>query len=68
MFCVLDRQAPEYGLDAPTLALISGGIKKVGTKMDPAVYEQALAYREDYRATRSILLPPGVPASLMKRA
>jgi hypothetical protein len=69
VFCVLDRQAPEHGLDAPTLALVSGGVKKVGTKMDPTVYDQALAYREDYRATRSILLlPPGVPASLMKKA
>jgi hypothetical protein len=68
LFCVVDRKAPEHGLDAPTVALISGGVKAVRTRMDEAVYEEARAYREDYLATRRILLPPGVPASLAQKA
>jgi hypothetical protein len=67
LFCMVDRQAPQHGLDAPTVALISGGIKRVRTKMDPAVYVEALAYREDYKGTRRILLPPGVPGALMEK-
>ena len=67
LFCVVDRQAPDYGLDAPTVALICGGIKPTRTAMDDSVYAQASTYRADYLATRRILLPPGVPASLMQK-
>lgn len=67
-FCLLDRNAPDYGLDAPTLVLIAGGHKPPRTAMDPAVYRQARAYREDYLATnpRRIVLPAGIPADLRK--
>ena len=34
--------------------------------MDKSVYEQALAYREDYLATRRIVLPMGVPKDQQK--
>jgi hypothetical protein len=64
LFCVVDRQATERGLDAPAVALICGGVKPIRTRMNPAVYEQALEYRVDYLATRRILLPLGIPASL----
>jgi hypothetical protein len=60
MFCVLDSQAPEHGLDAKALTLICGGTKPVRSPMGKSVYEQALAYREDYLATRRIVLPMGV--------
>lgn len=68
LFCIVDRLAPEHGLDAPTVALICGGVKPVRTRMDETVYKQARAYRADYLATRRILLPPGIPASLMRKA
>jgi hypothetical protein len=41
LFCVVDRQAPEHGLDAPTVALISGGIKSARTAMAEGVYKPA---------------------------
>lgn len=69
LFCILDRNAPEYGLDAPTLVLVSGGHKRPRTAMKPAVYKQALAYKADYLATnpRRILLPAGIPAELLRK-
>jgi hypothetical protein len=60
MFCVLDSQAPEHGLDAKAFTLICGGAKLVRSPMDKGVYDEALAYREDYLATRRIVLPMGV--------
>jgi hypothetical protein len=59
VFCVLDSQAPEHGLDAKALTLICGGAKPVRSPMGKSVYEQALAYREDYLTTRRIALPMG---------
>ncbi|HEY5342885.1 MAG TPA: hypothetical protein VIJ66_04415 [Solirubrobacteraceae bacterium] len=61
VFCVLDSQAPEHGLDAKALTLICGAAKKVRSAMDQRVYDEALAYRTDYLATRRIVLPMGVP-------
>jgi hypothetical protein len=66
VFCVLDSQAPEHGLDAKALTLICGGAKAVRSPMDKSVYEQALAYREDYLATRRIVLPIGIPKDPQK--
>lgn len=66
LFCVVDRQAPQHGLDAPVVALICGGTKPVRSKMNQSVYDQAQAYRADYIATRRILLPPGISPSVMK--
>jgi hypothetical protein len=66
LFCVVDRQAPEHGLDAPTVALISGGVKPARSAMPQSIYDEALGYRRDYLATRRILLPPGIPAGLGK--
>lgn len=60
VFCVLDSQAPEHGLDAKALTLICGGAKPVRSPMDKSVYAQALAYRGDYLATRRIVLPMGI--------
>jgi hypothetical protein len=51
----------EHGLDAKALTLICGGAKPVRSPMDKSVYDEALAYREDYLATRRIVLPIGVP-------
>ncbi len=66
VFCVLDSQALEHGLDAKALTLICGGAKPVRRPMDKNVYDEALAYREDYLATRRIVLPMGVPEDRRK--
>ncbi len=66
VFCVVDRQAPNHGLDAPTIALLCGGTKAVRTAMDEAVYDDALSYKQDYLATRRIVLPAGIPADMRK--
>jgi hypothetical protein len=60
VFCVLDSQAPEHGLDAKAFTLICGGAKPVRSPMDKSVYDEALTYRQDYLATRRIVLPMGV--------
>ena len=57
VFCVLDGRAPENGLDAKVLVLLSAAVKRVGSAMDRKAYEQALAYRADYLKTRRIALP-----------
>jgi len=49
-----------HGLDAKALTLICGGAKQVRSPMDKGVYDEALAYREDYLATRRIVLPMGI--------
>lgn len=66
VFCVLDSQAPEHGLDAKALTLICGGAKPVRSPMDKSVYDEALAHREDYLATRRIVLPMGAPKGQRK--
>jgi hypothetical protein len=52
VFCVLDRHAQDHGLDAPLVVLISGGSKKVQTRMHQAIYVEAKSCRSDYDATR----------------
>jgi hypothetical protein len=59
LFCVLDSQALEHGLDAKALSLICGGAKQARSAMDKGVYKEASAYRDDYLATRRIVLPMG---------
>jgi hypothetical protein len=66
LFCVVDSQAPEHGLDAKVVALICGGVKRSRSAMDGGVYDEALGYREDYLATRRIALPMGAPVSRSK--
>lgn len=66
VFCILDSQASEHGLDAKVIALVCGGAKRVRNAMDDSVYLQALRYRTDYLATRRIALPMSVPPSRRK--
>ena len=63
LFCILDRQAPEHGLDARAIVLVCGGSKRARSAMGDNVYKEALDYRADYLATRRILLPTGIQAS-----
>ncbi|MGA2163180.1 MAG: hypothetical protein ABSH36_01780 [Solirubrobacteraceae bacterium] len=66
LFCVVDSQAPEHGLDAKVVALVCGGVKRSRSAMGGGVYGDALGYRADYTATRRIALPVGVPESRRK--
>lgn len=61
LFCVLDRAAPEHGVeDARVLALLSLGIKPDRTTMPERVYRQVRRQADRYFATspRPILWPP----------
>jgi hypothetical protein len=61
LLCVLDRQAPEHGLDARAVVIICGGSKRARSAMDDSTYRKARGYRADYLATRRIVLPSGMP-------
>jgi hypothetical protein len=49
VFCVVDRNAADHGLDAPTVALISGGVKAMGERceslMKQNIYVMVVASR-----------------------
>ena len=64
LFCILDGNAPDRGLDAKVVALICGGVKRVRSPMDSRVYDEALAYRADYLTTRRIARSADVPADV----
>lgn len=51
LFCVLDSKAPEHGLAAPALVILSGTIKKVGEEVPQAVYKAVRAQADRYWAT-----------------
>ncbi len=65
LFCLLDRQAPMFGLPKPTLVVISGGQKPLETEMEDWIYKDAQAYRDEYRSPvrtkRPVQLPLGIP-------
>ncbi len=61
LFCVLDRQAPEHGLDSRAVVIICGARKRARNAMGASVYRKALDCRADYLATRRIMLPTASP-------
>jgi hypothetical protein len=54
LFCVIDRLAPEHGLDAPSMVLLGGVTKPDNTAVPIATYEMIDGHRKDYWATRRI--------------
>jgi hypothetical protein len=62
LFCLLDSEAGEHGIDARLLVLLSLGIKRERTAMPQAVYRQVRRQADRYFATspRPILWPPQV--------
>lgn len=60
VFCVLDRNAPEPGVAAPALVILSGDDKPVRTKMPKAVYRRVRVQADRYWATspRPVGRPP----------
>src|SRR5256885_6917361 len=65
LFCLLDRNGPEHGLNRPSVVLLSGSSKADATEMNPAAHATAMGYRDQYMAaeTRPILRPAGLPAA-----
>jgi hypothetical protein len=51
LFCVLDSVAPEHGLAAPALVMLSGTAKNVGEKVPQAVYREVRRQADHYFAT-----------------
>jgi hypothetical protein len=48
LFCVLDSRAPEHGLDAPALVMLSGTIKNVGEVVPQTVYREVRRQADRY--------------------
>lgn len=51
LFCVLDSRAPEHGLAAPALVMLSGTVKNVGEEVPQAVYREVRRQADRYFAT-----------------
>jgi hypothetical protein len=51
LFCVLDSRAPEHGLAAAALVMLSGTVKKVGEEVPQAVYREVRRQADRYFAT-----------------
>lgn len=62
LFCLLDSEAAEHGVDARLFVLLSLGIKRERTAMPQAVYRRARRQADRYFATspRPILWPPEI--------
>ena len=54
LFCVLDRDAPEYGKEAPLLVLLAGVEKPDKTAVPQAKYRAVDRMRDDYLAARRV--------------
>ncbi len=51
LFCILDRDT-EGILEGPAIVLLGGGTKPIGTAMDSDVYDEIVAAKNRYWATR----------------
>jgi hypothetical protein len=51
LFCVLDSRAPDHGLGAPALVMLSGTRKKVGEVVPQSVLKLVRAQADRYFAT-----------------
>lgn len=51
LFCVLDSRAPEHGLAASALVMLSGTVKNVGEEVPQAVYREVRRQADRYFAT-----------------
>jgi hypothetical protein len=54
LFCVIDRDATQHGLAAPSLVLLSGVTKPDHAVVPSSEYQLVDQYRNDYRATHRI--------------
>jgi hypothetical protein len=56
LFCLIDRDAPAYGLAMASLVLLGGVIKPTRTEASQSEYRRIDRYRNDYRATHRVAL------------
>jgi hypothetical protein len=54
LFCVIDRNAPEHGLAAPSLVLLGGVAKPARTEVPQSEYRRIDRYRKDYWTTHRV--------------
>jgi hypothetical protein len=54
LFCVIDRNAPEHGLAAPSLVLLDGVAKPTRTEVPQSEYRRIDRYRKDYWTTHRV--------------
>ncbi len=54
LFCVIDRNAPEHGLAAPSLVLLDGVAKPTRTAVPQSEYRRIDRYRKDYWTTHRV--------------
>lgn len=62
LFCVVDTNAADRGLDGASIVLLDGGVKEVRTKMQQSVYRRIDARRKDYNKTRRVAETDDYPA------
>jgi hypothetical protein len=58
LFCVIDRNAPEHGLAAPSLVLLGGVAKPIRTEVPQSEYRRIDRYRNDYWAAHRVACGP----------
>jgi hypothetical protein len=56
LFCLIDRDAPAYGLAMTSLVLLGGVVKPTRTEAPQSEYRRIDRYRNDYRATHRVAL------------
>ena len=56
LFCVIDRDAPEHDLAAPSLVLLDGVVKPIRTEVPQSEYRRIDRYRKDYWAKNRVAL------------
>jgi hypothetical protein len=54
LFCLIDRDAPTYGLALPSLVLLGGVVKPVRTEAPQSEYRRIDRYRKDYQETHRV--------------
>jgi hypothetical protein len=58
LYCVVDRNAPDHGLAMPSVVVLDGAMKPVGTEMSQSVYKRIDEYRRDYDENHRIVTRP----------
>lgn len=56
LFCLIDRDASEHGLAAPSLVLLDGVVKPIRTAVPQSEYRRIDRYRRDYWASHRVAL------------
>lgn len=66
LFCALDRDGPDKGLDRPSVVLLGGTTKPKGTEVPAATYATIATYRGIYVAAnpRPVLAGPALARAL----